>query len=50
MPEQTTAPQETGKAKQKPPPKLVREVADKVYALWLKDLMIEKERKGNWNR
>ncbi|MCZ7666778.1 MAG: hypothetical protein M5U34_05910 [Chloroflexi bacterium] len=32
-------------SKKKPPAKLVREVTDKVYALWLRDLALEKERK-----
>ncbi len=47
MPEQTPS---LPKAPKKLTPKLVREVADKVYALWLKELMIEKERKGYRNR
>jgi hypothetical protein len=50
MPEQTPTSPQTGETKNKLPPKLVREVTDKVYALWLNDLMIEKERKGYRNR
>lgn len=30
-------------------PELVRKIADKVYALWLRDLQIEQERKGKKN-
>lgn len=31
-------------------PELVRKIADKVYALWLRDLQIEQERKGKKNK
>ena len=44
MPEQQTG-QTAENNKKKVSPKLVRDIANKVYALWLRDLAIEKERK-----
>lgn len=40
MPRQTAAPRPTGA----PTPELVQRLADKVYALWLRELQLERER------
>jgi len=45
MPEQQQTGQSTGENKKKISSKMVRDVVNKVYALWLRDLAIEKERK-----
>lgn len=45
MPESQQTEQTAEAPKKKMSPQLVREVANKVYDLWLRDLAIEKERK-----